>query len=93
MISVYEEQKFELIRSSHSDKDVYYRIFFGTVNWTKSVDGKLDALTIFMQYGDTADFKIARKGEIQFQMPAHILKEDIEKVQLATQLLLDRVKG
>jgi hypothetical protein len=88
---VYEECDYELVKSSHSDEGIYYRLFWGTVNWSRSADGKYAAFTILMQYGNTVDFKAAR-NEIKTKMPAHILKEDIPKVQLATQRLLDRVK-
>jgi hypothetical protein len=92
---LYEEWDCELVISSHSNsKKIYYRIFWGTVNWDRSTEGMEVALTTLIQNGNTADFKLAKKNnEINFQMPAHILKNDIPELELGIQRLLARVKA
>lgn len=77
---VYEEYKAELVESNHGS-DVYYRVFAGTVNRSKSSDSMKRAITVMMQYGHTPDWRsaVAHK-EISFDMPAHILLEDLPAV-------------
>ncbi|MFC5413159.1 hypothetical protein ACFPMF_27810 [Larkinella bovis] len=75
---VYEEWSHKLIKSGHGP-NTYYRIFKGTVNWAKSPGGMLRATTVLIQYGDEQDWKAAFK-EIAFNMPAHILDNDLPAV-------------
>lgn len=78
--AVYEEWEHELIPSSYG-ANVHYRIFHGTVNWTRSTDGMARAIVVFIQYGDEHDWKAAlRQNQIALNMPAHILSEDFDNV-------------
>lgn len=73
---VHEEWDHEIVQSGHGSQ-IFYRVFVGTVNWTKSA-GKLHvAYAIFMQYGE----------KIDWQMAAHILEEDYEAVESALRAL------
>jgi hypothetical protein len=77
---VYKEVKSKLVPSSHGDKKTHYRVFLGYVNWTRARDAEKPAIVIFMQYGSTPDWEIAKRQEIALQMPAHILVEDLPSV-------------
>ena len=78
---VYEEWHHRLVQSGHGP-DTYYRIFKGTVNWAKSPGGMLPAITVLIQYGNATDWAAARR-EIAFDMPAHILTDDLPAVLTA----------
>ncbi len=85
-LPMYEEWESRLV-SCTIDGDIHYRIFFGTVSWPNS-DGPRTAYVILMQYGHTSDWNTAKKlKEISFQMPAHILEEDLVDVNKALQEL------
>jgi hypothetical protein len=75
---VHEEWHHLLVPSNHG-KDIYYRIFYGTVKWEHSADSLLPAYTIFIQYGGTEDW-LEAKREIKFNRPPHILEEDLPHV-------------
>jgi hypothetical protein len=68
-IRVHEEWFFELIESNHGPT-IYYRVFYGTVNWRKVAGEERKSVVVVMQYGD----------QIEWQMPAHLLEEDIDNV-------------
>jgi hypothetical protein len=86
---VYEEWDREIVPSSHYP-NVYYRVFFGTVDWERNNDLRR-AYTILMQRGNTADWNVAKsRGEIYFQMPAHILPDDLDRVLAALATLRGR---
>lgn len=72
---VYEEWHHRLVKSGHGP-NTYYRVFNGTVNWAKSPGGMLPAIAVLIQYGESADWGTARRKEIAFNMPAHILNDD-----------------
>lgn len=83
MNPVHEEWHNILVKSSHGD-NIFYRVFKGTVNWSRSSDGLLTAIVLFMQYGTTKNWEQAKANqEIDFKMPAHILHEDLELVSKA----------
>lgn len=80
---VYEEWESTLIPSEHAD-DVNYRVFWGTVNWSRTSNDLRKAVTVFMQYGSTKNWAEAKAGkEIVFNMPAHILSQDLPAVMAA----------
>jgi len=89
---VHEEWSFRLVPSTHG-KDIFYRVFLGTVNWDRSSEGLKTAYTIFMQYGKTEDWNDAKMAnEIDFKMPPHILEEDLGKVLAAIEDLKEKRK-
>jgi len=79
---VYEEWASRLVPSNHDQsRPVFYRVFWGTVNWDRSTTGMRPACTVFMQYGESTGWDEARqRGEVVLKMPAHILAEDFEAV-------------
>lgn len=87
---VHEEWDCILVESNHG-QEVNYRVFYGTVNWNKSAGGMRPAVTILMQYGSTSDWADAKsEGEIDFTMPAHILREDLQSVLEAIRDLAEK---
>lgn len=79
-LPVYEETESVLVPSGHDD-NTHYRVFFGTVNWSRSPGDERRAVTVLMQYGSTQDWAAARDaGEIAFHLPAHVLVEDLPSV-------------
>lgn len=62
-----------------------YRIFYGTVHWhTADPENIHRACTVFVQYGNNADFEKARKHrEIRTNYPCHILEQDFTNVLMA----------
>jgi hypothetical protein len=68
-------------------KKTHYRVFLGYVNWTRVRDAEEPAIVVFMQYGNTMDWETAKRQEIALQMPAHILTEDVEAVEIAIKQL------
>jgi hypothetical protein len=90
-MKVYEERDSILVKGEHGGDDTCYRIFYGTVNWERTSGGKGTAFTVLMQYGTTREWsKAKKKGEISFDMPAHILENDLAAVLEALQELADR---
>ena len=83
-VPVYGEWAHTLVRSSHgicpSGSAIFYRISVGTVNWTGRGGEEKRACTVFMQYGDSADWNEASRDEIALKMPPHILNEDLDQV-------------
>lgn len=90
-IKVYEEWDYRLVPSSHG-KDIFYRIFNGTVNWDHSIEGMKPAYTILMQYGRSEEWNQAKK-EIAWDMPAHVLEEDIDEVLKSVNELISSRKS
>lgn len=87
---VHEEWDYILVDSNHG-QEVYYRVFYGTVNWDKSAGAIQPAVTVLMQYGSTLDWADAKsEGEIDFTMPAHILREDLSNVLEAIRSLAEK---
>lgn len=70
---VYKEIDFEEVLSSHSGQsDIFYHVFYGTVDWNK--DGnEQKAICIFMKY----------KGKVNVLSPANVLISDLFKVEEA----------
>ena len=87
---VYEEWASTLVPSTH-DAGVNYRVFWGTVNWSRTSNDLKKAITVFMQYGSTQDWTKAKAAkEIAFGMPAHILIEDLAAVMAAVEAYENR---
>ena len=87
---VHEEWDCILVDSNHG-QEANYRVFYGAVNWNKSAGGMHPAVTVLMQYGSTLDWADAKsEGEIDFTMPAHILREDIHSVLEAIRSLAEK---
>ena len=83
MEPVYEEWGSELVPSTHGEPGIHYRVLWGTVNWRRVPGEMQPALVVLMQYGATVDFIAAKRGEIVFDMPAHILSSDLNAVVAA----------
>ncbi|CCH57699.1 hypothetical protein BN8_p06908 (plasmid) [Fibrisoma limi BUZ 3] len=83
---VYEEWSHRLVQSGHGP-NTYYRVFKGTVNWSKSPGGMKPAIIVFIQYGKTEQWEKARGKEVALDLPAHILTEDLIYVLAAIQEL------
>jgi len=72
----------------------YYRVVYGTVNWSGKVEDMLPALVVLIQNDDTEDFDEAKsEGVIYFLRPAHIMAEDIDAVAKAMVELKKRYLG
>jgi hypothetical protein len=79
---VYQEWDYRLVPSSHGPA-IFYRVFFGAVNWSGVGGDERAAYTVLMQYGE----------HINKQMPAHIVETDLPNVLSAIeQLRLSRPK-
>jgi hypothetical protein len=63
---VYLEFHWEDVSSNHGSGEILYRVFVGTVNWTKRAGGEKVAFVILMKYD----------GRLAYHIPAHILEED-----------------
>ena len=49
--------------------------------WAKSNDGMRPAVTVMMQYGDATSWEEAKSSkEVSYDMPAHILRENLPGV-------------
>lgn len=80
---VYEEWESEVLPMS-GVPNTYYRVFRGTVNWDRQPDTMRTAVCVLIQHGNTPDWREAkRRNEIRFQMPAHVLLEDVPAVLAA----------
>lgn len=80
---VYEEWKSRLVTSGHGD-GIHYRVFYGTVNWTRQSDDLRRATVVFVQYGSEPDWhRACSSKEIDLRHPAHILDEDLRAVKSA----------
>ncbi len=80
---VYEELASVLVPMTGVE-GVHYRVFVGTVNWERTPSGARDAACVLIQHGATREWSEAKSNrEIRFQMPAHVLKEDIAAVTAA----------
>ena len=71
-LPVYEPWETRLVPSGHGP-EIYYYVFLGTVNSERIGGGERVAITVLMQYD----------GAINYQMPAHILEEDLPRVLTA----------
>ena len=82
----------ELVPSTgHGGKS--YRVSYGTVSWTRTPEDMRRALIVFMQRGDTENFEEAKSlHEIQWDVPAHILEEDLDAVMAAMRRVRGRVQ-
>lgn len=89
-ITVYEEWDSIIVPSSHNP-NVHYRIFYGTVNWTREPNDLRKAYVILLQNGNTKDWNVAKNNkEIDFRLPAHILIEDLDTVLSSLDQLKNR---
>lgn len=80
---MYEEWEFVLVPMTGA-RDTNYRVFSGTVNWDREPATLRRAVCVLIQYGSTEDWRAATGNrEINFQMPAHILVEDLDAVRRA----------
>ena len=70
------------IPSSHGE-EIFYYVFVGYVNWDGRGGSERLAFAVFMKYG----------GKVHYQMPAHILNEDLDSVTEALQNLRLEVEG
>jgi hypothetical protein len=79
-LPVYDEWLFEDVPSSHGADAITYHVLFGTVNWTRRGGDEHPAFAILMNYN----------GRINYQMPAHILEQDLPQVLAAVERLRAR---
>jgi hypothetical protein len=70
---VYDDWFIRHVPSGHGDGINYYATF-GTVNWTRQAGAERGAVVVRMEYPGTG---------VAFQMPAHILDEDLPRVLAA----------
>jgi hypothetical protein len=69
----------------------FYRVFYGSVSWTRKIEDMVAAVVVFMQNDGTEDFQEAKsRGVIQWHLPAHILVADLPRVTQAIQTLSER---
>lgn len=81
----FEEWDHKLISSSRGElkgQKRYYRVSYGTSQWHTSDPGKMHpSITVFVQFGEEKDFKIAkRKKELKMDYPCHFLEEDMDNI-------------
>jgi hypothetical protein len=69
MEPVYQEWASREVSSSHGGETSYY-VFLGTVNWTGQSGDEQVAYVVLMRYGN----------QINYQLPAHILEQDLDRV-------------
>jgi len=69
----------------------FYRVFYGSVSWTRKIEDMVAAVVVFMQNDGTEDFQEAKsRGVIQWHLPAHIFVADLPRVTQAIQTLSER---
>ncbi len=91
--TVYEEWD-RILVPAPGHGGAYYRVFLGTVSWTRQPEDMAVAVTVLMQDDNTEDFTEAkRKGVIHFQMPAHVLIEDLPAVTRALREMVERANA
>jgi hypothetical protein len=87
---VYEEWSHEMVPATGHGPDIWYRIFWGTVNWGQEPDGMKRAIVTFMQYGQTRNWQLAAaRGEIAFDLTPHIVETDWEAYKLGLSIIED----
>ena len=87
---VYEEWD-KILVPAPGHGGAYYRVFYGTVSWTRKTEDMVPAVTILMQDDGTDDFEEAKsKGVIRWHLPAHILVEDLPGVMEAMRVLVEK---
>lgn len=93
MPHVHRELDHELVRAEGHGQNAHYRIFWGEVRWDNAERPEL-AVVIFMQYGNTEDWELAKSHqEVNFMKPAHILEGDAPQVIGAMVEILRRNGG